>query len=146
MIDEKKLIEDIEKDRTAFRSELYTDDSIREYFIGAVEDQPKIEKCGDCSRRKFYQMGYEDASNKWIPFEIRETDEEEKTFYRFSYIMCGKLPEDGEEILVTYSNGYVGADTFVWDGCNCYLDSGLELVEEAIAWMPKPKPYKQENK
>ena len=61
MIDEKKLIEEIEKDRTVFRSELYTDDSIREYFMEMVDIQPKIEKCGDCSRRKFYQMGYEAA-------------------------------------------------------------------------------------
>ena len=30
-------------------------------IIELVEEQPKIEKCGDCSRRKFYQKGYEDA-------------------------------------------------------------------------------------
>lgn len=49
MIDEKKLIEDIEKDRTAFRSELYTDDSIRKYFVGAVEEQPQADKWIPCS-------------------------------------------------------------------------------------------------
>ena len=82
--------------------------------------------------------------NGWIPFEMREADEEEKETYGYDtlYIMCGKLPEDGEEILVTYSNGCVGADTFIWDGFDCYLDSGLELVEKAVAWMPMPKPYK----
>ena len=57
-------------------------------------------------------------------------------------MLCGKLPEEDEEILVSYKNGYVDTDVFMRDGNACYLDSGNEFVEEAIAWMPKPKAYK----
>ena len=87
----------------------------------------------------------------WIPFEQREADEEEKAHflehygYEFEYMLCGRLPDEDEEILVTYSNGCVGEDIFLRDGTECYLDSGQEIVTEAIAWMPKPQPYKKEG-
>lgn len=87
----------------------------------------------------------------WIPFEQREADEEEKAHflehygYELEYMLCGRLPDEDEEILVTYSNGCVGEDILLRDGKECYLDSGNELVTEAIAWMPKPQPYKKEG-
>ena len=87
----------------------------------------------------------------WIPFEQREADEEEKAHflehygYELEYMLCGRLPDEDEEILVTYSNGCVSEDIFLRDGKECYLDSGNELVTEAIAWMPKPQPYKKEG-
>ena len=87
----------------------------------------------------------------WIPFEQREADEEEKEYWlenygqEIEYMLCGRLPDEDEEIIVSYANGCVGEDTFMCDGCECYLDSGNELVTEAIAWMPKPQPYKKEG-
>ena len=87
----------------------------------------------------------------WIPFEQREADEEEKAHflehygYELEYMLCGRLPDEDEEIIVSYSNGCVGEDIFLRDGVDCYLDSGNELVTEAIAWMPKPQPYKKEG-
>lgn len=87
----------------------------------------------------------------WIPFEQREADEEEKAHflehygYELEYMLCGRLPDEDEEILVTYSNGCVGEDIFLRDGTECYLDSGQEIVTEAIAWMPKPQSYKKEG-
>ena len=87
----------------------------------------------------------------WIPFEQREADEEEKEYWlenygqEIEYMLCGRLPDEDEEIIVTYSNGYVSEDIFLRDGVDCYLDSGNELVTEAIAWMPKPQPYKKEG-
>ena len=91
------------------------------------------------------------SKTDWIPFEQREADEEEKAHflehygYELEYMLCGRLPDEDEEILVTYSNGCVGEDIFLRDGKECYLDSGNELVTEAIAWMPKPQPYKKEG-
>ena len=76
--------------------------------------------------------------DKWIPFSL-EYDEEEKR----EMLNC-KLPDEDEEILVSYKNGYVGEDIFLRDGIECYLDSNREFVTEAIAWMPKPKAYRGE--
>ena len=79
-----------------------------------------------------------DNENDWIPFSL-DYDEEEKR----EMLSC-PLPDEDEEILVTYAGGHVGEDTFLRDGTECYLDSNKEFVTEAIAWMPKPQPYKGE--
>ena len=58
------------------------------------------------------------------------------------------VPGDGQEILVSYiynGKGYVDHDTFVLDGEEAYLDSYGE-IEEGMAWMPLPEPYKEERK
>ena len=138
MIDEKKLIEDLKKhfdalykeDGTLLQSDHICISEDVEDLIKFINEQPKTD---------------------WIPFEQREADEEEKAHflehygYELEYMLCGRLPDEDEEILVTYSNGCVGEDIFLRDGKECYLDSGNELVTEAIAWMPKPQPYKKEG-
>ena len=124
MFDIKKLIEDIENNVKGL-----SERQIRQ-IVDVLEIQPKTD---------------------WIPFEQREADEEEKAHflehygYELEYMLCGRLPDEDEEILVTYSNGCVGEDIFLRDGAECYLDSGQEIVTEAIAWMPKPQPYKKEG-
>lgn len=93
------------------------------------------------------RLAAEQPKGGWIPFTEREMDEEERENLGVEegYILNCKTPEDGQEILVTYSNGCVGEDTFLTDGQECYLDSGRELVFEAIAWQPKPEAYKPEE-
>ena len=134
MIDETKLIEEIleHKDRIKSRDkrvdEVYA--LAHDHIIDIINIQPKTD---------------------WIPFEQREADEEEKEYWlenygqEIEYMLCCKLPDEDEEILVTYANGNVGEDIFLRDGYECYLDSGNEFVTEAIAWMPKPQPYKKEG-
>lgn len=90
------------------------------------------------------------SNNGWIPFTDRELTEEEKEHYGedVECMLDCKLPEEDEEILVTSKfkdKLYVGVDTFMKDGSACYLDSGMELVTEAIAWMPLPEAYQQTN-
>lgn len=93
------------------------------------------------------RLAAEQPKGGWIPFTEREMDEEEKENFgeELGYILNCPVPEDGQEILVTYSNGYVGEDTFLKDGQECYLDSGREFVIEALAWQPKPEAYKPEE-
>ena len=76
----------------------------------------------------------------WIPFEKRQlTDEEKIDHPDWEYILDGEYPEDGQEVLIT--NGlWVTQDTFFCDG-ECYFDGGID-VEDVIAWMPLPEPYK----
>lgn len=90
-----------------------------------------------------------EPSLKWIPFRSRELDEEEKADHpEWDCMMCSPLPDDGQRILVTIkcrNHEAVQFDEFYNDSDGCYLDSGYELVDEAIAWMPLPEPYKEDN-
>lgn len=94
-----------------------------------------------------YALEQNELSTKWIPFALRECDEEEKEAFNSDYMLSCELPDEDEEIFVTYrfkDEFYVGTDTFMRDGSECYLDSGKEFVTEAIAWKPLPEPYKGE--
>lgn len=129
MIDEKRLIEDIKDDVKNILTQMFygVSSEFIDYFLKEMEclinNQPKV--------------------GEWIPFEVTEADEEEWEAYGFTQMLRGKLPEEDEEILVTYSNGHVGEDVFLRDGYECYLDSGAEFVVDAVAWMPLPEPYKE---
>lgn len=83
----------------------------------------------------------------WIPFTQREATEDEKELYGedYEFVLDCKLPDEDEELFVTYANGTVGQDIFLRDGHECYLDSGNEFVTEAIAWQPLPAPYKERD-
>lgn len=85
---------------------------------------------------------------RWIPVTEHEITEEEreKEGYPSEWVVhldC-ILPEDGEEILITTKNGYVEKDTAYWDD-GCYLDNGYDWVDDVVAWMPLPEPYKAES-
>ena len=81
---------------------------------------------------------------KWIPFEIRDLDEEEKEGHpEWDWILVGELPEDGQRILVNVRyNGHdhVEMDEYYNDD-GCYLDSGNEIGTEATHWMPLPEGW-----
>lgn len=82
---------------------------------------------------------------KWIPFSVRDLDEEEKAEHpEWDWILDGKLPEDGQRILVNVKfKGHesVQMDEYYEDD-GCYLDSGYEIGTEVTHWMPLPKPPK----
>lgn len=102
---------------------------------------------------KAYNEGFKDGveqgiklserpQDEWIPIETRELTEEEKEEYPDATFMYDcKLPEDGEEVLVTTWSGDVSTDTFCRDD-GCYFESYCD-EGDVIAWMPKPKPYKE---
>jgi len=82
----------------------------------------------------------------WIPLKTRPMTEEEMTFYSEwaeygAEIFDCHLPEDGQEVLVSYG-GYVCIDTFCKDD-GCYFE-GVE-IDDVEAWMPLPEPYKAER-
>lgn len=121
-----------------------------EKLIGRLEEEKRT------SYIHAYTHGIEDAieivnqlaeeyNNGWIVFTQREMTEEEKEVYGedLEYILDCKLPDDGEEIIVCYKNGYVDTDTFIRDTDGCYLDSGNDFIDDVIAWMPLPAPYQK---
>ena len=88
---------------------------------------------------------------KWIPIKTRKlTDAEEQYMlensdYYYGYMFDCRLPEDGEEVLVTTSTGEVTTTTFYDEGLNGCCFEFYEDDGDVIAWMPKPKPYKAES-
>ena len=57
------------------------------------------------------------------------------------YMLDCKMPDDGQEILVT--NGETTwQDTCFIDSNGYYLDGGYDWID-IMAWMPLPKPYKE---
>jgi hypothetical protein len=94
-------------------------------------EQPKID-CSECTRRKFYQQGYQDGLNadKWIPCEER-------------------LPNKGDVVLAQY-HGWNGFDKIVM----AYIREddewkiefgGVCNYSSIFAWQPLPQPYKKEG-
>ena len=81
-----------------------------------------------------------EAVQGWIPFTRRPmTEEEQEDYPDCTFMFDCVLPDDGDEILVS-SGRFVWMDTFCNDD-GCYLDGGDD-IDEDMAWMPLPKPYK----
>lgn len=93
----------------------------------------EVPNCGECNRRKWYQIGYEDGKKDdgWIPVEERLPEEDER--YK------GRKAID---VLVTTSNVRVTKvqrqskyDYWCWG----------RIYGEPTAWQPLPKPYKEKS-
>lgn len=94
-----------------------------------IDELTKVD-CGNCSRRKFYQKGYQDGlnANKWIPCSER-------------------LPEcDGIYQLKNYEvtkliNGHLVVTTATYDfgEFNNWL---IHKSHKVIAWRELPEPYR----
>lgn len=106
------------------------------------ENRPKPDYSyeADMVRRLKESLSAE-AVQGWIPFTRRPiTEEEQKDYPNCTFMFDCVLPNDGEEILVS-NRRFVWMDTFCSDIDGCYLDGGDD-IDEDMAWMPLPKPYK----
>lgn len=110
--------------------------------------QPDLSEYSDKLWKAAYERGKErgkaEAQQRWIPFKTRPLTEEEKEEHpEWDCILDCKLPDDGQAILVSIDlRGHecVQYDEFYSDD-GSYLDSGYEIGDEAVAWMPLPEPY-----
>ena len=87
----------------------------------------------------------EPTIGEWILIKGHEILEEEREQEGYPkdweiYLDC-EMPSDGQEILVTTRWGTVEADMCYEDG-EFSLDSGYDWIEDIVAWMPMPEPYK----
>lgn len=81
-------------------------------------------------------------NGSWIEITTRElTDEEREEYPGFSFIFDCKIPEDGQEVLVS-DGKYVWLDVF-WNGGTdgCGFEGNYD-IGEGMAWMPLPPPHK----
>ena len=121
------LIKDMEKPKFCY--ELIDGEPKRCPFVDTDDDLPSAQ-----------------TEQRWIPFILRPaTDEEKEENSGLDYYLDGKLPEDGQKILITVrvpGHKEVQVDEFYSDADGSYLDGLYEIGTEAVAWMPMPEPYK----
>ena len=97
---------------------------------------------------KWLNSEYTETEQRWIPVKWHDCTDEEREKYGFSddiaVVSDNVMPDDNQEILVTTSHGYVEKDVcYIDDGFS--LDSGYDWVDDIIAWMPLPEPYREEG-
>lgn len=118
---------------------------IEEIIRSHMDDIPN---CGDCSRRKQYQIGYEDGKKDkdWISVEDRLPEDDDMRFY-----MC--IVENHEEDLpmfCQYDREYgFGFWRDIYDSATLgFVDTEFSTndelgYEKVVAWQPLPEPYKE---
>ena len=169
MIDENKLLMEL---RNVFESKkTYTIECTEEHLRRWIENQPKIEKCGDCSRRKFYQQGYKDGlnENKWTSCSDKMPPNEKEveiTYVRkhwktgeLLYFTARAFYTDGT--MVTEDSNFVwyATDNWEWDEeRDCYVvpegwweyahfSETFEIVDDkVVAWRLLGEPYRSDYK
>ena len=93
--------------------------------------------------------------DRWIPIKSRPMDEEERIEwserlgydieYEDAVIYVSQLPDDGEEVITCNRYGGIRMDTFYNDpDYGCYFEENGDM-DGIVAWMPLPKPYKDEQ-
>ena len=90
---------------------------------------------------------------QWIPVKMRPMDSEEREYWEDQFgeklededavMFDCPMPEDGQEILVSYRK-WISMDKCEIDG-GCYGLEGNGDWEDVIAWMPLPEPYKEKD-
>lgn len=87
----------------------------------------------------------DEKENGLIPVKYHQISEKERAEESIStdiqYMLDCKMPDDGQEILVT--NGETTwQDTSFIDCAGYYLDSNYDWID-ITAWRPLPEPYKE---
>lgn len=93
------------------------------------------------------------SAQQWIPIKMRPMDTEEREYWEnhFDYELTDedavlfdcKMPDDGQEILVSYRK-WIGMDKCEIY-CGCYGLEGNGDWDGVVAWMPLPEPYKEDK-
>ena len=104
----------------------------------------------ECTKAVYKGTPYEEyKTGKWnVIVKTPMTEEEKQDWaerlgvdadYYGAYIY-GNLPEDGQEVLIC-TKRFVYLDTFCNDSDGVYFEN--QDIEDVVAWMPLPKPYKE---
>ena len=130
----EKILEEIEDHAIEFESFGMCDDYVSIRWIKEIirSHMDEVQKCGECSRRKWYQKGYEDSKkdNGWIPYTEQNMPKKEGVYL----VTC-----DDEEYPVKRMRFKKEDEYCLW-----YDEHGI-YDGVIFAWHPLPKPYK-ENK
>jgi hypothetical protein len=148
----EKLIEKFEEEINWYETH-GCNEKLKRAIIGAnrhaigianeLAEEYKSKDCSECSRRKFYQQGYEDAKKEYI-----NTSTDTSTDTSSGWIPCSeRLPEEAttyevtEEVVVNSKKLYIVEHRIFGTEGEWLLPSNRKV----IAWMPLPAPYKEEG-
>ncbi len=142
----EKILEEIEEatfqeDAPIYTGDIEADGYVRESVVKEIiRSHIEINDCGKCSRRKWYQKGYEDgksanvkSNDGWIPVSERLPDIRNKILYDMNLVTL----EDGEVCLGVYHDQEHEWWTRRQQGEGRYTNK-----RDVIAWRPLPTPYK----
>jgi hypothetical protein len=127
-----KILHEIDLHAIEFESFGLCDDYVSVGWVkNIIKKHLSENKCSECSRRKFYQMGYEDGNKDndgWIPVEER-------------------LPEEAGTYIINALTGERNIVTFAkWQNRYKRFDmTGARTYWKIIAWCPLPEPYRPER-
>lgn len=89
---------------------------------------------------------------EWHPVKYKKPTRDDINFCRDKaldipeFVYSGTLPEDQEDVLIITRYGSIEKDTFFIDNCGCCYFEEYCDENDVVAWMPLPKPYKEEGK
>lgn len=172
MISRKKLLEELEawKDRLGVSPPEVAAKIMVKAFIDKVNAQPVLDvtdinvgnkNCGECSRRSWYQKGYEDAGkeinvpSKWIPCSEKMP---ENTKYKGAFCPKYSVATKYGETIGWYNPDHESWYILIWFMTERFLETEINLEKGDIpkllkvlnetnivyAWQPLPEPYKGE--
>ena len=128
----EKILEEIEDHAIEFESFGMCDDYVSIRWIKEIirSHMDEVQKCGECSRRKWYQKGYEDSKkdNDWIPYSVQNMPKKEDVYL----VTC-----DDEEYPVKRMRFKKEDEYGLW-----YDNYGI-YDGVILAWQPLPEPYKE---
>ena len=124
-------------------------------FTGVVILEPaqSAKKYIDGVIERIQNLSSAQPEPQWIPVKMRPMDSEERKYWEDQFgeeladedavMFDCPMPEDGQEILVSYRK-WISMDKCEIDG-GCYGCEGNGDWRDIIAWMPLPECYKGEK-
>ena len=131
----EKILEEIEDHTIEFESFGMCDDYVSVGWIKEIirSYMDEVPNCGECSRRKWYQKGYEDGKNdnNWIPYTSQNIPKKEDVYL----VTC-----DDEKYPVKIMRFKKEDEYGLW-----YDNYGI-YDGVILAWQPLPELYKAKEK
>ena len=115
-----------------------------EPFIMSLDDGIAVHEAIELLEKT--ETNCSEIPNNWIPVKAHPaTDEERESSPDIDYWFDCEMPDDEQEILVTVKHkNWLSVEKDVCYVDSCYgLDSGYDWLDDIIAWMPLPEPYKE---
>lgn len=139
----EKILEEIDKKADYYECDEQGREHVRMVDVIDVEEiirshMDEVPNCGECSRRKWYQKGYEDGKkdNDWIPVSDKLPEAVDGKYYpllnvqtSYGAVKCGfyRVRDDRWYIYEEFYNEFIEANK-----------------KGVVAWQPFPEPYKEE--
>ena len=131
----EKILEEIDKKADYYECDEQGREHVRMVDVIDVEEiirshMDEVPNCGECSRRKWYQKGYEDGKkdNDWIPYSVQNIPKKEGIYL----VTC-----DDKEYPVKRMRFKKEDEYGLW-----YDDYGI-YDGVIFAWQPLPEPYRR---